>query len=513
MPKQNVAERFFDRFAGLDRAHGSYIPKDVADKSTKKLGGSARTVREGATVELWTKHLAGTYGLGIVPIRDDGTVRWGAIDIDVYDLNHTQLEEAVNGFKLPLILCATKSGGAHLYLFLTEDVPAGLVRGKLMDWAVALGYPTVEVFPKQTKLASERDVGNWINMPYFGATRQAMRAGIWLKTPAAFLDYAETRAITKEALEKFSLSLDTPELAALLDNAPPCLQSLARNGLDPGTRNNGLFNFGVYLKKRYGENYNEQLDAINQQFMRPPLGHKEVAQIVKQLSRKTYEYRCHEQPIVSCCNRQICLTRKYGVGRGNENDPGVVFGGLVKILTDPPIWIWDVDGERIELTTAQLKDQMQFHARCVEVLNKWPQPMKAGPWSDLIREKLENVEEQTAPPDASMDGLIRSMLTAYCATRAPAEEKEELLLNRPWTHRKRVYFSGVDFKRYLEQQRIRVTQKELWNALRKGGAAGVFMKLKGKGMNLWHMPATAIEVQQESFREPTPKDESESEEM
>lgn len=379
-----------------------------------------------------------------------------------------------------------------------------------MDWAIALGYNNVEVFPKQTKLASERDVGNWINMPYFGASRFAWGPDGWLESPADFLTYVDGCVLSRIALERFQIENDDPELTALLEEGPPCLQSLARQGFDPGTRNNALFNFGVYLRKRFGDQYPDHMDEINARFMNPPLGHKEVAGVAKQLSRKAYEFRCHEPPIVSVCNRQICLTRKYGVGRG-ESDPGVVFGGLVKIMTDPPIWIWDVDGERIELTTAELKDQLKFHARAMESLNKWPQPMKANAWADLVREKLTNVEQQPAPPDASMDGVIRSMLEAYCSTRAPAEEKDELLLNRPWTFRGRTYFSGIDFKRYLEQQRVRVAQKELWNALRKGGATHHFMKLKGKGINVWSVPA--IEEQTESFEPATIKEEIESEEM
>jgi hypothetical protein len=58
------------------------------------------------------------YGIGIVPIRDDATCVWGAIDIDLdKEPNLTVLAKQVHKLELPLIVCRSKSGGAHLYLF------------------------------------------------------------------------------------------------------------------------------------------------------------------------------------------------------------------------------------------------------------------------------------------------------------------------------------------------------------------------------------------------------------
>jgi hypothetical protein len=489
---KDLAKQFFNRFAGLPRAYGTYTIS--SQQGGNKVEGTAQTMRKAPTIEHWHDHLAGKQGIGIVPIRDDGSVRFGAIDVDVYDLDLVKLEAQVAEAQLPLITCKTKSGGAHLYLFCKEDISAELVRSKLMNWAVALGYSGVEVFPKQIRLSSERDVGNWINMPYFGTDRWALMEGDWLH-PEDFLLLAEERAVDAATLK--SIEPPANEADSLLEDAPPCLQCLARTGVGQGYRNQGLFNIGVYLRKRFGDDeYAEKLDAYNQQFMDPPLGHKEVAQTARGVGKKAYEYRCHEEPIVSVCNRQICLTRKYGIGT-TEGDPGVTFGPLIKIKTDPPIWIWSVDGARIELTTQELRDQNRFHARVMEELNKWPYLMKPKAWSELIRQHLEQVEEHEAPPDAKMDGVVMSMLMQYCSTRAMARSKEELLNQKPWQDGDKTYFSGPDFHRYLAQQRVSITDRKLWVILRNNGAGHQVFWIKGRKLNCWSVPA--LQLQTEPF--------------
>lgn len=502
---KTIAEEFFELFSGLPRAHGHYALAPTPPKGAKiKREGAAKTVHEPPTVALWARHLKGEYGIGIVPIRDDGTVRFGAIDIDDYELDWTQLLKDIESLQLPLIPTRTKSGGAHCYLFCREDVSAELVRRKLMEWAVLLGHSGVEVFPKQTRLASENDFGNWINMPYFGDQRWAVvDVKKDLLPPRKFLVHARLLSVTAESLHAHAIP-DTalPELERFADG-PPCLQTLIkREGFPEGSRNNALFNVGVYLKKRYGDDWEQHLDDYNQALMSPPLGHREVGQVAAHLKKKAYEYRCQEPPINACCNRQICLTRKYGIGTGGTDEPGVVFGQLVKLDVEPPIWIWDVDGARIELMTAEIKDQQRFHIRCIETLNKWPNVIRPKTWAELVRKRLETVTVIPAPPDAKPKGHILSLLEQYCVGRSPGRAKEELLLGKPWTdpEAKRTYFRSTDFLKYLQQQRVYLKPSELYGLLRSGGAQHHFLNLKGKGANYWSVPAFAS--QEEPFEVP-----------
>lgn len=491
-----IAERFAVRFSGLERAHGEYVvPEGAMPDANGKMQGKAITVRSAASSDLWQRHLSGDgeFGLGVVPIRDDATCVFGAIDVDVYPLDIHKLDADCRRKLLPLVTCRTKSGGAHLYLFMREPAPAELVRRKMMEWAVALGYAGVEVFPKQTRLASENDYGNWINMPYQGGartTRYALAQGGKGLTASGFLDLAEERALTAEELDAHRMPPEATFGDQLLE-APPCLEVLARNGFPPGTRNNALFNMGVYLKKRFGDGWEVKLDEYNQAFMVPPLGHADVATIVKSLKKKSYTYRCKEQPICGACNKQICLTREHGVEGGND-DPGVVFGELIKIDVDPPVYIWDVNGARLQLEVVELMDQRMFQKIAVAVLNKWPATIRPQTWRKIIQDRLDKITVQKVPDDARRDGQLMSHLQDYCTSKVSAKNRDELLLGKPWTDDKgsRTYFRSADFLKHLQSHRVNgFNEKELYLQLREHGIAHGFFNLKGKGVNVWSIPA------------------------
>lgn len=501
----SYAELFMARFPGLNRAHGQYDVRGNG-RSGEKQSGQAHTVREPATAARWEDHLQGRMGIGIIPITDDATCSWGAIDIDNYELTLEDLAAEVKRLKLPMVVCRSKSGGPHLFLFTSEPVPAGLMRGKLMEFAVALGYSGVEVFPKQTKLASTNDIGNWINMPYFNGNdtdRYAINDQGDQLDMDTFLALASSVAVTADQLQALTIEIDPVQRDLWLEG-PPCLQCLASRGFGEGGRNKGLFNIGVYLRKRFGDGWTEKLDEYNQTFMDPPLGHKEVAYIAKSVNRKAYEFTCHEAPLAQVCNKQICLTRKFGIGT-NEQDPGVVFGSLVKVETDPPIWIWDVDGVRIELTTAELKEQSRFGTKCMEVINKLPHPIKTRAWADMLRERLADLEVIPAPVEATPEGRMMALLEEYCTERASAKTRDELLLNRPWTHEGRTYFSAVDFHQFLQTHRMVVTERQMWAWLRRRDAQHHFFHIKGKGYSCWSIPAFGS--QSEDFNVPRIDDE------
>ena len=82
-------------------------------------------------------------------------------------MDHREIIKKINQFAIPLSVCRSKSGGAHIFLFTTDFVPAKLMRDKLMSISAILGFGNAEVFPKQIELKSEDDTGNFLNLPYF----------------------------------------------------------------------------------------------------------------------------------------------------------------------------------------------------------------------------------------------------------------------------------------------------------------------------------------------------------
>jgi hypothetical protein len=99
----DLAERFYERFQGLDRVHGLYnVIGKKPPKGTKWKGKAPQTKMEGPSPKLWDKHFRGEIGIGIVPIRDDDTVRWGAIDIDDYHISLKKLSAKFSVGKISL---------------------------------------------------------------------------------------------------------------------------------------------------------------------------------------------------------------------------------------------------------------------------------------------------------------------------------------------------------------------------------------------------------------------------
>ena len=198
---------FSDLFWGFSRRHGRFT-LDGGRKRGVKATGRARTSVGGAQPSDYQRHLDGVGpGIGILPLLDDSrTVYFGAIDIDDYDVDIAAVERDLS--QLPVVLTRSKSGGIHIWLFCAEPIPATLVRKKLSEWAAALGCEGCEIFPKQEKRESEADVGNWINLPYYGNTRVAFIDGrdVDLET---FVRVANERAITEKDL--FEIEVQRPQ--------------------------------------------------------------------------------------------------------------------------------------------------------------------------------------------------------------------------------------------------------------------------------------------------------------
>jgi len=163
-----IMTRFEEIFDGLKRAHGcTYIKTQPANG--EKIKGKSFVKRELVTSDHYLKHLQGIEPtLGIIPIRDDNKCIWGCIDIDSYaGFDHKKLLNKIKILKLPLVICRSKSGGAHIFLFSTKFIPAKIMRDKLLEIRAILGFANSEIFPKQIELKSEEDTGNFLNLPYF----------------------------------------------------------------------------------------------------------------------------------------------------------------------------------------------------------------------------------------------------------------------------------------------------------------------------------------------------------
>ncbi len=492
-----MSDQFMAIFDGLEEAYGYFKIERTA--ANGKAQGKAGITREPRTKALWESHLSGKgNGLGIIPINRDNLCKWGCIDIDQYPLDHQLLVEKIRRMKLPLVVCRSKSGGAHCFLFAKEWVEAKDMQMALRHLSSALGYGESEIFPKQIKLNLDRgDVGNFLNLPYYDH-QNGLRYAFLDDGTSATLDeflalYAEYAQTPEEVLKLQSAG---NEETNLLKDGPPCLQILCKSGISEGGRNNGLFNLGVYLRKAYPDSWESEILRYNMEYLSPPLPLPEVNIVAKQLERKDYAYKCSDAPINAHCNKELCRTRKFGIGAAVA---GATIANLRKYNSTPPVWFMDVNGEPLELDTEGLMSQPLFQKSCMEQLNFMPRSVAKAQWESRISTLMTEMRDNEnavieVAQDASITGQLYDYLEEFCGHMQQAKDKEEILLRRPWTDEEEgvTYFRLKDFESFLRKNKFSEYKAyKIAQRLRDINGQSVVLKIKGQSVRVWKIPAFA----------------------
>src|SRR5205823_1888221 len=125
-----------------------------------------------------------------------------------------------------------------------------------------------------------------------------------------------------------------------------------------------------------------------------------------------------------------------------------------KLMTDPPIWFLEVEqGQRVELSTDQLLNPIEFQKRCAESLKGVLVPVvKRSVWTDYLRPAMENVIELPAPPEMSTGGHLNEILEDFCTDQARADTWEQIQLGMSHTEDGKVYFRLTDFMHCIHRK-------------------------------------------------------------
>ena len=499
-----MVNRFLEIFSGLDRAHGEYT---ITGQKGAKAIGKAITKQSPVTEKLWADHLNGRVGIGIVPIRDDNTCVFGAIDIDCYEnFDPVVVSNTVEENKWPLVVCRSKSGGAHVFLFTSEPVPAILIRSKLKAFAMALGHPKAEIFPKQDRLFSKDDTGNWINMPYF-ESKKTMRYAIKEAVAVDVKDFphlVNEREITRDELEELDIG------SGEFSDAPPCLETLSITGFPDGSMNNALFNLGVYARMKYPEDWHVKIYDYNQRFLGPG-SPKEVQQILKSLEKKKYIYRCNEQPICGVCDKAVCNVRKFGISSESLPYKGATtqktsrpcildeIEGQIECYLPPhgsddePYWVFVFSGTPMDVTIDMVSSQIKFLREYLKKFRRMVLPIDETRWMVAINALLVDAKEFELAPDAGPEGQLWLHLEAFCNGKVQARTKEELVLGKPWRDKEnteafgdRIFFRSQDLVKYLDMQRFKqFKERQIYAIMRKKGTRHHKFMIKGTCVSCW----------------------------
>jgi len=459
-------EKLMTLFRGSTLAHGVYT-EVIVDPLKQKVKGKAMTISSCPTIKKWQEHFDGKVGLGIIPINEDNRCYWGVLDIDG-EVDHMSLLTTINNLNLPLVCCFSKSKSAHCFLFVEESIEAAVMRSLLEEMASKLGHAGCEIFPKQDRLHLDRgDLGNWLNMPYFGNTRR----GIILHNNAiieedvdAFLERAYEKRLRADSVTTTAAELkkNIDTLDAVLEGAPPCLQYILNTrGIVDGERNNMLFNIAVYCKKKYEEeDFKDKVKEIHDKFSSEPLSLKELERILSSADAKEYRYQCKSTLLKQYCNSSTCVDREFGIDLSTEIKS---IKNAVRILSTPPIYAVEVELEaglpaKVYVDTEQLFSQDGFRRECAKQLHKTFTSMSKITWDKLAVRVVNTAINQDPPIDMSEENLIYVSLTEYILNRVRTT-------NACLADPDGVYHDSDDHKIYfkLEDFRAFLLRRQLFN--------------------------------------------------
>lgn len=295
-----LISRFAALFAGRTDIAGVHIASENRTFTERPEGG--------VTEETYRAHLEGRRSLGIAPLRDDGTVSWFAFDVDVDDQGLTRRIRSVlaqHGFA-PYIE-RTKSKGYHVWCFLSEPTPAKAVRALATQVLVEADAPShMEVFPKQTWLR-EGQVGNWINLPYYGGMpdKRVMIDDDGQVIPLqTFLAFVQRTPFPQEVAEALHLSNPGKRGGAIkigfgdrreYDGPPPaCVLHAMQADAPEGTRNDTAARLVGYWAGYAGLDDDEVSDKLHEwnEQLADPLSEHELEETIRKVSKKRNSWGC-----------------------------------------------------------------------------------------------------------------------------------------------------------------------------------------------------------------------------
>ncbi len=463
--------KFKNIFTGLNRARGLFTFEEE-DVSNGKSVGLYRTIKEEPLLKHYQSHLEGKYpSLGIVPIRDDNTATFGCIDIDEYPLDHKKIITDIRKKDLPLIVCQSKSLGAHIYLFSKEPQPCVTWDKTLRSIASVLGFSGKEIFPKQTEILVDRgDTGNFLNLPYYNemkGLRYAINDSGASCTLEEFFELHHVYACTKEQVE--AIKTEEKKIEEAFPGGPPCLNKLATTGFGQGSRNNALFNIAVYYKQSNPDTWEDKIVEANLKYMEPALSNNEVQQLIKSVNRKGYDkYRCKDAPINAVCQSGLCRTKRFGVGFGEEEMP--VLGSLTKYVSKPPEWFLNVDKKRIQLKSEQLYSPQLFALACLDQANLVVPVPKPQDWKQhFLKPMMLGLQE--VEPLESLDPVneLTGLLQDWTTNRQSARTWDDILNKLPYTDEKRefTYFRMEDFYNFCKRNHWEKDKNQTGNLIKQ----------------------------------------------
>lgn len=478
-------QRFTLLFKGKTNTYvRNELPKtkpEAGQKIKTKITNNEGTVDK----SLLMKHLNGDFGVGICPVNAEGKCFFGVLDIDYYQSKIKRVLHFIKEYQLPLLPFRSKSGGLHVYLMLSKAVSAKTMRELLnqiiyyFSLDMLYGKAKVEIFPKQDKAEG---FGSSVTLPYFNAEKPYTYLLDLEGNPVPFreaIDYVQHHLTSVEAVKEALEHLP-------YNDAPPCIQRILISeevGSEDTGRNNFLYSYAVYAKKKYGNGFEDYVKEINDNF-ECPLEDSVVEQTCTSVREHEYVYKCKDIPCNSFCDKTACRKREFGLGRDKGHFTGVDYGKLFRYKTAEPYYIWQLrlQGQEkwvdvIFKDEGYLLDQKNFAKMCVRYLNQAPMQVSNNDWYAILNSVLPNVQdvEVKEESDTSSLSMVKFAFIKYLANKQarrdmPSQIRVNLCVRKEINGVTKYYFTHIGFAEFLKNQKITFDFGMLRETLKQFGA-------------------------------------------
>ena len=487
-------QKFRQIFEGNNSAYGQLVlTGETTDKG--KAVGKAFIKREPIPEQLWQDHLDGKDpALGVIPINENNSCRWGCIDVDEYNLDHKKLAASIKSHKFPLVMFRSKSGGAHLFLFTTDFIMASLMQAKLKMMSEALGFGGSEIFPKQIQL-NQKGTGNFLNLPYNNPkypTRYAFDDEGNSLELEEFINYYKEKVVSNLNMVVIEKNIDD-QLKEDFKQAPPCLTTIATQGFGEGSRNESMFQLGIYLRQRFPDQLEQKLDQYNTKYFNPPLPSREVLTIFKQVEDKKYFYRCEEPMFKTVCEKIKCQSQKFGIGNSATNE----ISGLKKWVSDNPVYELTHNGKVIILTVDQLSSHAEYRKQCIAQANESPRPVAPAIWADMVQTLLSNMQEDDfiqLPGEVTAKGQFLNQLQIFIENNRGAKDRQDVLQGMVFELKDYFFFKPQAFRDFLKTKRFtKASDSEQYKMFEEFKGTTAKLKVNNNVEHCWKIPTTILE--------------------
>tara|TARA_R100000008_G_scaffold81699_1_gene65233 strand:+ start:670 stop:2337 length:1668 start_codon:yes stop_codon:yes gene_type:complete len=492
-----MINEFIKIFEGYGWAHGIF----KKDKSNLpgKVEGVSIVKREEVTKVMWENHLNGLEpSLGIMPVTEKSECKWGCIDVDKFDLDYEEILKKIRKLSLPLIMIRSKSGCAHLFLFVKKFVPAEEVQFVLKKFAAQLGIADKldRIYPMQTKFI-KGGTGSWLNMPYFNheeGTRYAYKDNFDAASLSEFFEMYEKYAqddlkqyLTdeQEVEEKVVKNKKIKKPAYL-----PCIQNCMKdnNGKIPdGMRNEFGFQAAWFFKKAHEEiskfegtirTPHSLLSDFNTQKISPPLEGKTINKLTDQLANNDYNPKCKVKCIKKYCDLPACKKNIFGITPDFAKELYAaedILGMIYEYGSVPPKYYMYVKVKgikdtlkdvRVEFKGSELKDKKAFLTKLHNFGHFPPKAlemMKATDFSDFIDARLSVRTYEEASEEAHHDFDFVSIIRTFLVKATVSIDKKDLLDGACYYDQKKkvVHLRLGRLQQYLQATRQSMSTAEL----------------------------------------------------